>query len=108
MLLDIEIFVKYTFVNKYGEDFNEKIYLRYLKYFVASIYLLILFIVSLIGFHFSFQGMKVIIDNIVANGGHFYLLIFSISFLPNIITMFFVRDMELEECALLHKKALNY
>ena len=108
VLLDIEIFAKYTFVNKYGEDFNEKIHLRYLKYFVASIYLLILFIVSLIGYHFSFQGMKVIIDNIVANGGHFYLLIFSIFFLPNIITMFFVRDMELEECALLHKKALNY
>jgi D-alanyl-lipoteichoic acid acyltransferase DltB (MBOAT superfamily) len=49
VLLDIEIFAKYTFVNKYGEDFNEKIHLRYLKYFVASIYLLILFIVSLIG-----------------------------------------------------------
>ena len=108
VLLDIEIFAKYTFVNKYGEDFNEKIHLRYLKYFVASIYLLILFIVSLIGFHFSLQGMKVIMDNIVANGGHFYLLIFSIFFLPNIITMFFVRDMELEECVLLHKKALNY
>ena len=108
VLLDIEIFAKYTFVNKYGEDFNEKIYLRYLKYFVASIYLLILFIVSLIGYHFSFQGMKVIMDNIVANGGHFYLLIFSIFFLPNIITMFFVRVIELEECALLHKKALNY
>ena len=108
VLLDIEIFAKYTFVNKYGEDFNEKIYLRYLKYFVASIYLLILFIVSLIGFHFSLQGMKVIMDNIVANGGHFYLLIFSVFFFPNIITMFFVRDMELEECGLLHKKALNY
>ena len=108
VLLDIEIFVKYTFVNKFGEDFNENIYLRYLKYFVASIYLLILFIVSLIGFHFSLQGMKVIMDNIVANGGHFYLLIFALFFLPNIITMFFVRDMELEECVLLHKKALNY
>ena len=108
ILLDIEIFVKYTFINKFGEDYNEKIYLRYLKYFVGSIYLLILFIVSLIGFHFSLQGMKVIMDNIVANGGHFYLFIFVIFFFPNIITMFFVRDMELEECVLLHKKALNY
>ena len=108
VLLDIEIFAKYSFVNRYGEDFNEKIYLRYLKYLVSSIYLLILFIVSLLGFHFSLQGMKVLMDNIVANGGHFYPLIFALFFLPNVIMMFFVRDLELEEYVLLHKRALNY
>jgi D-alanyl-lipoteichoic acid acyltransferase DltB (MBOAT superfamily) len=108
VLLDIEIFAKYTFVNKYGEDFNEKIYLRYLKYFVASIYLLILYMICLLGFHFSLQGMKVLMDNIVAKGGHFYLLIFALFLFPNVITMFFIRDMELEKCVLLHKKALNY
>ena len=108
VLLDIEIFAKYSFVNRYGEDFNEKIYLRYLKYLVSSIYLLILFIVSLLGFHFSLQGMEVLMDNIVANGGLFYPLIFTLFFLPNVIMMFFVRDLELEEYVLLHKRALNY
>ena len=108
VLLDIEIFAKNTFVNKFGEDFNEKIYLRYLKYFVATIYLLILYMICLFGFHFSFQGMKVVMDNIVAKGGHLYLLIFALFLFPNVITMFFIRDMELEKCVLLHKKALNY
>ena len=108
VLLDIEIFAKNNFVNKFGEDFNEKIYLRYLKYFVATIYLLILYMICLFGFHFSLQGMKVVMDNIVAKGGHLYLLIFALFLFPNVITMFFIRDMELEKCVLLHKKALNY
>ena len=107
-LLDLEIFVKSAFINKFGEDFNEKIFLRYLKYIISSIYLLILFIVALLGFHFSLQGLKVLMDNVVAIGGYFYLLIFVLFFFPNVIMIFFVRDMELENCVLLHKKVLNY
>ena len=107
-LLDLEIFVKSAFTNKFGEDFNEKIILRYLKYIISSVYLLILFIVALLGFHFSLQGLKVLMDNIVAIGGYFYLLVFVVFFFPNIIMIFFVRDMELENCVLLHKKVLNY
>ena len=107
-LLDLEIFVKSAFINKFGEDFNEKIFLRYLKYIISSIYLLILFIVALLGFHFSLQGFKVLMDNVVAIGGYFYLLIFVLFFFPNVIMIFFVRDMELENCVLLHKKVLNY
>ena len=107
-LLDLEIFVKSAFINKFGEDFNEKIFLRYLKYIISTIYLLILFIVALLGFHFSLQGLKVLMDNVVAIGGYFYLLIFVLFFFPNVIMIFFVRDMELENCVLLHKKVLNY
>ena len=108
VLLDIEIFAKNMFINKFGEDFNEKITLRYLKYVVSSFYLIILFIVGLVGFHFSVQGLKVLMDNIVGVGGHFYVLIFVLFFLPNVVMMFFVRDMELENCVLMHKKVLNY
>ena len=108
VLLDLEIFVKNMFINKFGEDFNEKIILRYLKYVVSAFYLVILYIVGLLGFHFSLQGIKVLMDNIVAVGGHFYLLIFVLFLLPNVVMMFFVRDMELENCVLMHKKVLNY
>ena len=69
---------------------------------------MILFLVGLLGFHFSIDGMKVLMENIFANGGYFYLLIFVGLFIPNVITMFFVRDMELENCVMLHKKVLNY
>ena len=37
---------------------------------------MILFLVGLLGFHFSIDGMKVLMENIFANGGYFYLLIF--------------------------------
>ena len=108
ILLDLEIFIKDFVINKFGEDFNEKTTLRYLKYIVSSFYLLILYIVGLIGFHFSIQGIKVIMDNIVGVGGYFYILIFVMFFFPNIVMTFFVRDMELENCVLMHKKVLNY
>ena len=108
VLLDLEIFIKNAFINKFGEDFNEKIYLRYLKYLASAFYVMILFLVGLLGFHFSIDGMKVLMENIFANGGYFYLLIFVGLFIPNVITMFFVRDMELENCVMLHKKVLNY
>ena len=108
VLLDLEIFIKNAFINKFGEDFNEKIYLRYLKYLASAFYVMILFLVGLLGFHFSIDGMKVLMENIFANGGYFYLLIFVALFIPNVITMFFVRDMELENCVMLHKKVLNY
>ena len=108
ILLDLEIFVKYMFINKFGEDFNEKIHLRYLKYIVLTFNLIILFIVCLLGFHFPLQGMKVLMDNILAIGGYFYILIFALFLFPNVVMMFFVRDMELENCVLMHKKVLNY
>ena len=108
ILLDLEIFIKDFVINKFGEDFNEKTALRYLKYIASSFYILILFIVGLIGFHFSIQGIKVIMDNIIGVGGYFYILIFVMFFFPNIVMTFFVRDMELENCVLMHKKVLNY
>ena len=72
VLLDVEIFVKKMFLNKFGEDFNEKVYLRYLKYVICSFYVFILLIVALLGFHFSIQGIKVFFDNVVRLGGYFY------------------------------------
>ena len=108
VLLDVEIFVKKMFLNKFGEDFNEKVYLRYLKYVICSFYVFILLIVALLGFHFSIQGIKVFFDNVLRLGGYFYFMIYVIFLVPNVVMMFFIRDMELENCVLLHKKALNY
>ena len=108
IFMDLEIFIKKIFLNKFGEDFNEKIYLRYLKYVICAFYVMILFFLGLIGFHFSLQGLKVFWDNVVRFGGYFYLNIFVVFLVPNVVMMFFIRDMELENCVLLHKKALNY
>lgn len=108
LLLDLEMFTKNTFINKFGEDFNEKLYLRYLKYIVCSFFVLIMFIIGLFGFFFSLNSFKVIFDTVVDKGGYFYFLILALFLLPNVVMMFYIRDMELENCVLLHKKPLNY
>ena len=102
------MYTKNTFINKFGEDFNEKLYLRYLKYIVCSFFVLIMFIIGLFGFFFSLNSFKVIFDTVVDKGGYFYFLILALFLLPNVVMMFYIRDMELENCVLLHKKPLNY
>ena len=108
ILMDLEMFVKNTFINKFGEDFNEKIYLRYGKYIVCSFYVFVMFFIGLFGFNLSLSNMKVIFDNVVEKGGIFYFLNLVLVILPNVVMMFFIRHMELENCVLLHKKPLNY
>ena len=108
LLLDLEMYTKNTFINKFGEDFNEKLYLRYLKYIVCSFFVLIMFIIGLFGFFFSLNSFKVIFDTVVDKGGYFYFLILALFLLPNVVMMFYIRDMELDNCVLLHKKPLNY
>ena len=108
LILDIEMFIKRTFIDKFGEDFNEKIYLRYVKYIISAFYLLAIFVIGLFGFFFSLDNLKVIIDTVIEKGGYFYFINLVLFLLPNIIMMFFIRDMELENCVLLHKKPLNY
>jgi D-alanyl-lipoteichoic acid acyltransferase DltB (MBOAT superfamily) len=108
ILMDLEMFVKNSFVNKYGEDFNEKLYLRYIKYFVCSLYVFIMFVVGLFGFFFSLENLRIIIDSIIDKGGYFYFFNCILFLFPNIVMMFFIRDMELENCVLLHKKPLDY
>lgn len=108
LLLDLEMYTKNIFINKFGEDFNEKLYLRYLKYIVCSFFVLIMFIIGLFGFFFSLNSFKVIFDTVVDKGGYFYFLILALFLLPNVVMMFYIRDMELDNCVLLHKKPLNY
>jgi D-alanyl-lipoteichoic acid acyltransferase DltB (MBOAT superfamily) len=108
ILMDLEMFVKSTFINNFGEDFNEKIYLRYGKYIVCSFYVFIMFFIGLFGFNLSLNNMKVIFDIVVEKGGLFYFLNLVLVILPNVVMMFFIRYMELENCVLLHKKPLNY
>ena len=108
VLFDLEMFLKNTFINKYGEDFNEKIQLRYGKYLVCSCFIFILFILGLLGFHFSIDNLKAVFDVVIEKGGYFYFLNFIIFLIPNVVTMFFIRDMELENNVLLHQRTLNY
>ena len=108
LFFDLEMYVKNTFINKFGEDFNEKTYLRYLKYIVCSFFILVLFILGLLGFHFSSDNLKAIFDIVLEKGGYFYFLNFVIFLIPTVVTMFFIRDMELENNVLLHQKTLNY
>ena len=108
VLLDVEMFVKNSFINKFGEDFNEKIYLRYIKYIVCSFYMLIMFGIALFGFCLSFDTVKLIFDKIVEKGGYSYFILLSLLLIPNVIMMFFIRDMELENSVTLHKAPLNY
>ena len=74
----------------------------------SSFNVLIMFLIGLFGFHFSLESLKVIVDTVIENGGFFYFVNFILFLLPSIIMMFFIRDMELENCVLLHKKPLNY
>ena len=108
LLIDLEIFVKNAFINKFGEDFNEKVIFRFLKYIVCSFYIVIIFIIGLFGFFFSLDSFKAIVDLVIEKGGYFYFLLFILFLLPNVVMMFFIRDMELENCVLLHKKPINY
>jgi D-alanyl-lipoteichoic acid acyltransferase DltB (MBOAT superfamily) len=108
LLMDLEMFIKNTFINKFGEDFNEKIFLRFGKYLICSFNVFIMFLIGLFGFHFSLESFKVIVDTVIENGGFFYFINFILFLLPSVVMMFFIRDMELENCALLHKKPLNY
>ena len=108
LLMDLEMFIKNTFVNKFGEDFNEKIFLRFGKYLICSFNVFIMFLIGLFGFHFSLESLKVIVDTVIENGGFFYFVNFVLFLLPSVVMMFFIRDMELENCVLLHKKPLNY
>ena len=108
LLMDLEMFVKNYFLNSFGEDFNEKIFLRYGKYIACSFFVFIMFIIGLLGFHFSINSLKDILGTIIEEGGYFYFLKLVLFLIPNVVMMFFIRDMELENCVLLHKKPLNY
>ena len=108
LLMDLEIFTKNYFINRFGEDFNEKIHLRYAKYIACAFYLFIIFVIGLFGFFFSLENLKIIIDTVIEKGGYFYFIKFVLFLLPNVVMMFFIRDMELENCVLLHKKPINY
>ena len=108
LLIDFEIFTKNYFINKFGEDFNEKIHLRYAKYIACSLYLFIIFVIGLFGFFFTLEDFKIIVDTVIEKGGYLYFIKFVIFLLPNIVMMFFIRDMELENCVLLHTKPMNY
>jgi len=108
LLMDLEMFVKNYLLNSFGEDFNEKIFLRYGKYIACSFFVFIMFIIGLLGFHFSINSLKDILGTIIEEGGYFYFLKLVLFLIPNVVMMFFIRDMELENCVLLHKKPLNY
>ena len=108
LLIDLELFVKNAFINKFGEDFNEKIIYRFAKYITCSFYIIIIFIIGLFGFFFSLDSLKAIVDMVIEKGGYFYFLLFVLFLIPNVVMMFFIRDMELENCVLLHKKPINY
>jgi D-alanyl-lipoteichoic acid acyltransferase DltB (MBOAT superfamily) len=110
ILMDFEMYIKNTFINRFGEDFNEKIYLRYAKYVVCSFFVLIMYIIGLfgLGYSFSLNNLKVVLDTVVEKEGYFYFLKFILFLLPNVVMMFYIRDIELENCVLLHKKPLNY
>ena len=108
LLMDIEMFVKNIFINKFGEDFNEKIYYRYMKYIACSFYILIMFGIALFGFCLNFDNVKVIFDTIVEKGGYLYFIFLAFILIPNVVMMFFIRDMELENSVALHKKPLDY
>jgi len=108
LFIDLEMFVRNTFIEKFGEDFNEKIYLRYIKYIVSAFYLFAIFVIGLLGFFFSLDNLKVVFDTVVNKGGYLYFINFVLILLPNVVMMFFIRDMELEDSVLFHKKPLNY
>ena len=108
IFMDLEMFCKNTFIDKLGEDFNEKIYLRYIKYIISAFYVFALFLIGLFGFCFSLDNLKVIIDTVIEKGGYFYFINLVLFLLPNVVMMFYIRDMELDNYVLLHKKPLNY
>jgi D-alanyl-lipoteichoic acid acyltransferase DltB (MBOAT superfamily) len=108
LFIDLEMFVRNTFIEKFGEDFNEKIYLRFIKYIFSALYLFAIFVIGLLGFFFSLDNLKVVFDTVVNKGGYLYFINFVLILLPNVVMMFFIRDMELEDSVLFHKKPLNY
>ena len=108
ILMDLEMFLINTFINKFGEDYNDKIIIRYCKYLLCSVYLLIIFCISLFGFHFSLNNMKIFADNIIEKGGYLYILTFVLFFFPNVVMTFFIRDMELENAVSFQQKPKNY
>ena len=108
LFMDLEIFCKKYFIDKFGEDFNEIIYLRYLKYIISAFYLFIIFVIGLFGFFLSLDNLKVIIDTIISKGGNFYFINLVLFLLPNIVMVFYIRNMELQNSILFHKKPLNY
>ena len=110
ILMDLEMYIKNTFINKFGEDFNEKIFLRYGKYIVCSLFVFIMYVIGLFGFGFSFSlnNLKIVYDIIIEKSGYFFFLKFVLFLLPNVVMMFYIRDMEMENCVLFHKKPLNY
>ena len=58
LLIDLEMFAKNIFIDKFGEDFNEKFYLRYIKYIACSFYIFIMFVIGLFGFCLDFDDVK--------------------------------------------------
>ena len=108
LFIDLEMFVRNTFIEKFGEDFNEKIYLRFIKYIFSALYLFAIFVIGLLGFFFSLDNLKVVFATVVNKGGYLYFINFVLFLLPNVVMMFFIRDMELEDSVLYHKKPLNY
>ena len=108
ILIDMEMLAKNNFIDKFGEDFNEKFYLRYIKYIVCSFYIFIMFTIGLFGFCLDFDDVKDIFDIIKEKKGYAYFILLPLLLVPNVVMMFFIRDIELEKSALLHKKPLNY
>ena len=82
--------------------------MRFVKYIISAFYLFVLFLIGLFGFCFSLDNLKVVIDTVIEKEGYFYMINLVLFLLPNVVLMFFIRDMELENYVLLHKKPLNY
>lgn len=106
-LVCLEEIVKEKIIEKYGEDFNNNIFLRYGKYLIRSIFITICYFIMLLCFGLGF-GKSYILNYIWSTGSFFSFILMILFILPNCITIFFIRDMEIENSIKEHKEKKNY
>ena len=106
----VENIVKEKIIENNGDKFssNQKIWMRYIKYLVCTLYLIIIYLLGLIGFGFGFEGVKELFVLLYEVGIFFGIIKIILFLLPNVVMIFFIRDMEYQECLDNNEKVLNY
>ena len=64
--------------------------------------------IRLIGFGFGFEGVKELFVLLYEVGIFFGIIKIILFLLPNVVMIFFIRDMEYQECLDNNEKVLNY
>ena len=87
---------------------NQKMWIRYTKYLVCTIYLIILYLLGLIAFGIGFSGVKGLFTSLYESRIFFRIIEIILFLLPNVIMIFYIRDMEYQERLNNNEKVLNY